>query len=409
MDAVFVFSEKAARDREGHIYIGTSLTQEVFDRYLEHFDHLIVMMRREEAAFDDPALLAGMNLLTDSRIRVVFLPDTLDSARHFVDPRIRRDIREILEREIGFGNAVILRLHSYYSYIAAKICVKRGIPYLAEAVGCPFDSLSHHSIKGKILAPSAVLRMRYSMRHASYAIYVTRRFLQKRYPTRGMIASVSDVELAPLDDEILEKRLDKIRDYAEQPEKKLLIGTAAAVHIAYKGHRFVFKALANLKKQGCCRFEYHMAGGGDNSKLRKLAHDLNIEELVVFDGQMAHSQIFNWLDALDLYIQPSEQEGLSRALIEAMSRALPALASDVGGNPELLESSCIHKCGDVREIKRALLALTPERMLKMAERNFREAGKYEKKQLQRKRKKVLAAYAEKAASSFAELTAIRSV
>ena len=100
MDAVFVFSEKAARNREGHIYIGTSLTQEVFDRYLEHFDHLIVMMRREEAAFDDPALLAGMNLLTDSRVRVVFLPDTLDSARHFLDPRIRSDIREILEREM---------------------------------------------------------------------------------------------------------------------------------------------------------------------------------------------------------------------------------------------------------------------------------------------------------------------
>ena len=92
-----------------------------------------------------------------------------------------------------------------------------------------------------------------------------------------------------------------------------------------------------------------------------------------------------------------------------MSRALPAFASDIGGNPELLDSSCIHKCGDVREIEQALMALTPERMLKMAERNFREAGKYEKKKLHRKRKKVLAAYAERAASFFEELTAIRSV
>ena len=409
MDAVFVFSEKAARDREGRIYVGTSLPQEVFDRYLEYFDHLIVMMRREEAAFEDPALLAGMNLLTDSRIRVVFLPDTLDSARHFVDPRIRRDIREILEREIGFGNAVILRLHSYYSYIAAKICVKRGIPYLAEAVGCPFSSLWHHSLKGKLLAPFAAIQMRYCMWNAAYAMYVTRRFLQRRYPTKGISIPLSDVELLSIDPEIMKKRRDMIRSLANNPHRKLRIGTAGAVHVPYKGHRFVCRALAGLKAKGICRFEYHLAGGGDDSRIRELVRNLDIEDLIVFEGQMAHDQIYSWLDSLDLYIQPSEVEGLSRALIEAMSRALPAFASDIGGNPELLDSSCIHKCGDVREIEQALLALTPERMLKMAERNFREAGKYEKKKLHRKRKKVLAAYAERAASFFEELTAIRSV
>lgn len=409
MDAVFVFSEKAARDREGCTYIGTSLSQEVFDRYLEHFDHLIVMMRREEAAFGDPGRLGGMNLLTDPRIRVVFLPDTLDSANHFADPRIRRDIRKILEREIGFGNAVILRLHSYYSYIAAGICVKQGIPYLAEAVGCPFSSLRHHSLKGKLLAPSSALQMRYCMWHAAYAVYVTKCFLQRRYPTKGISVSLSDVELLAADPEILEKRCDKIRSLKEHPHRKIRIGTAGAVHVPYKGHRFVLRALAGLKTKGCCRFEYHLAGGGDESRLRELARDLDIEDLVVFEGQMAHDQIYSWLDSLDLYIQPSEVEGLSRALIEAMSRALPALASNVGGNPELLEPSCIHRCGNVREIEKALLALTPDRMLEMAERNFREAGKYDKKRLQRKRRKVLAAYSKQAVSFFESRAAVRSV
>ncbi len=409
MDAVFVFSEKAARDREGRTYIGTSLSQEVFDRYLEHFDHLIVMMRREEAAFEDPARLEGMNLLTDPRIRVVFLPDTLDSANHFVNPRIRKDIRKILEREIGFGNAVILRLHSYYSYIAAGICVKRGIPYLAEAVGCPFISLWHHSLKGKLLAPSSALQMRYCMWHAAYAVYVTKYFLQRRYPTKGISVSLSDVELLAADPEILEKRCEKIRSLKENPDRKLRIGTAGAVHVPYKGHRFVLRALAGLKTKGCCRFEYHLAGGGDESRLRELARDLDIEDLVVFEGQMAHDQIYSWLDSLDLYIQPSEQEGLSRALIEAMSRALPAFASNVGGNPELLEPSCIHRCGNVREIEGALLALTPDKMLEMAERNFQEAGKYDKDRLQQKRRKVLTAYSKQALSFFESRAAVRSV
>lgn len=400
MDAIFVFGDKAAQDREGRLYTGTSFSQEIFDRYLEHFDHLTLLMRKANIDPEDQASLGRMNLLTDQRINIVFLPDTLDSVKNFADPRVRKIIREILEEQIGAGNAVILRMHSNYSYIAARICVKRGIPYLAEAVGCPWDSLTHHSIKGKLLAPSAVFQMRYCMRHAAYAIYVTSHFLQKRYPTKGKSASVSDVELLPQEEEVLNNRRAKILALKEEPSRRLRIGTSGSVQVAYKGQRFVFKALAGLKAKGTCRFEYHLAGGGDDRVLRKLAEDLGIEDLIVFEGMMPHEQIYRWLDEMDLYIQPSEQEGLSRALIEAMSRALPAFASDVGGNPELLDPACIHKCGDVNEIEKALAGLTPERMLELAERNYHHAGKYQKTRLQKKRRKVLAEFAEEAAEFY---------
>lgn len=405
MDAVFVFSEKAARDQEGRTYIGTSFSQEIFDRYLEYFDYLTIIMRRDEKAFKDESYLAGMNLLTDPRIRIVFLPDTMDSVSHFANPYIRREIRRTLEDEIGFGKAVILRMHSYNSYVAARICVKRRIPYLAEAVGCPWDSLTHHSLKGKILAPIAVSQMRYSMRHAAFAVYVTRSFLQKRYPSKGKCISVSDVELLPPVEKTLDDRLERIKKWGKEPNQKLIIGTAGSVQVAYKGQRFVFKALADLKRRGICRFDYHLAGGGDNSVLRRLAKSLDIEDIVFFDGMMPHDQIYNWLDGLDVYIQPSEQEGLSRALIEAMSRALPSFASDVGGNPELLNPFCIHKCGDVEEIKKELTYLTSDKMLEMAEQNFNKARKYERNRLQIKRRRVLSAYEKMAALFFSEQNA----
>lgn len=400
MDAIFVFGDKAVRDGDGRLYTGTSFSQEIFDRYLEHFDHLTLLMRSANVDPEDHESLSRMNLLTDERIRIVFLPDTMDSLKDFVDPGIRRNIRKILEEQIVAGNAVILRMHSYYSYIAAQICVKRGIPYLAEAVGCPWSSLSHHSLKGKLLAPPAAAQMRYCMRHASYAIYVTKHFLQKRYPTKGKCASVSDVELLSQQEAVLEKRRARILALKEEPSRKIRIGTSGSVQVAYKGQRFVFKALASLKSKGICRFEYHLAGGGDDRVLRKLAEDLGIEELIIFEGMMPHEQIYRWLDEMDLYIQPSEVEGLSRALIEAMSRALPAFASDVGGNPELLDPSCIHKCGDVSEIEKELSELTPERMLKLAERNYHHVEKYQKTCLQKKRRKVLAEYAVKVAEFY---------
>ena len=400
MDAIFVFGDKAAQDSNGRLYTGTSFSQEIFDRYLEHFDHLTLLMRKANIDPEDRESLGRMNRLTDKRISIVFLPDTMDSVRNFADPAVRKTIREILEEQIGAGNAVILRMHSYYSYIAARICVKRGIPYLAEAVGCPWDSLTHHSIKGKLLAPIAVVQMRYCMRHASYAIYVTRQFLQKRYPTKGKCASVSDVELLPQKEEVLNNRRAKILSLKEEPSRRLKIGTSGSVQVAYKGQRFVFKALAGLKAKGINRFEYHLAGDGNDRVLRKLAEDLGIRDLIFFEGMMPHDQIYGWLDDMDLYIQPSEQEGLSRALIEAMSRALPAFASDVGGNPELLNPSCIHKCGDVNEIEETLEGLTPEKMLELAELNYHRTEEYQNTRLQKKRRKVLAEYAEKAAEFY---------
>lgn len=392
MDAVFVFGDRIALDQDGRLYTGTSFSQEVFDRYLNCFDRLTLLMRKSPIDPLDRTAFAGLNPLTSDRIDVVFLPDTVASVKDFVDLRIRSEIRSILEEQIVRQKAVILRLQSYYSFEAARICVKRRIPYLAEAVVCPWDSLMHHSLKGRILAPFEAAQMRYSMKNASYAIYVTKHFLQKRYPTNGISTAISDVELLPSDEAVLKNRLKKISALKSQ-SRTLRIRTAGSVQVAYKGQRFVFKALARLKKEGSCSYQYHLAGGGDNSALSKLARHLDIEDLIVFEGMMSHEKMFEWLDSLDLYLQPSQVEGLSRALVEAMSRGLPAFASDAGGNPELLDPECIHKRESVSEIAEELTRLTPEKMYQMARRNYREAGKYQKEFLSEKRRRFLEEFA----------------
>ncbi len=392
MDMVFVYEDKIARDAEGNYYTGSAFSQEIFDRYLQHFDHITLLMRKADVNPDDTETLGRMNHISTEKIDVVLLPNTTASVRTYLNPRIRKEFKRTVLEELSPGRAVVIRAPSGSGTIAAGYCHAHGIPYLAEAVGCPWDSLWNHSLKGKILAPNAVKYFRRTMRNADYAVYVTSEFLQRRYPTKGKSAAISDVELLPVDENVLEKRLLKIRNHSG----KIKLATAAAVNVTYKGQQYVIKALARLKAKGKTGFEYHLAGGGDTSVLRALAQRFGVADQVVFEGSLPHDAMFLWLDDMDVYIQPSLQEGLPRAVVEAMSRGLPVLGSRTGGIPELLGEGCIFPRKDTKAIAKLLQQLTPGQMVSMAEKNFDHAKQFRKDLLEERRYDFYADFAEAA-------------
>lgn len=392
MDMVFVYEDKIAQDAAGNYYTGSAFSQEVFDRYLKHFDHITLLMRKADVDPNDVETLGKMNRVYSDKIDVVILPNTAASLRSFVDPHIHVQFKHAVLKELKPNRAVIIRAPSNSGTIAADYCHAHGIPYLAEAVGCPWDSLWNHSLKGKVLATGMWKDFRRMMRNADYAVYVTSAFLQQRYPTNGKSTAISDVELQPMDDSILEKRLEKIRSYSGT----FKIGTAGALHVAYKGQRYVIEALSKLKDQGNTNFEYHLAGGGDPTVLQTLAEQLGVSDQVIFDGVLRHEQMFTWFDDLDLYIQPSTVESMPRALIEAMSRGLPALGSIVGGIPELLGKECVFPRKNVEVITELLIQLHSEGMHSMAKRNFARAKQFQKELLEKKRFDFYSAFAAEA-------------
>ena len=53
MDMVFVYEDKIAQDSNGNYYTGSAFSQAVFDRYLQVFDHITLLMRKADVDPDD--------------------------------------------------------------------------------------------------------------------------------------------------------------------------------------------------------------------------------------------------------------------------------------------------------------------------------------------------------------------
>jgi glycosyltransferase involved in cell wall biosynthesis len=69
--------------------------------------------------------------------------------------------------------------------------------------------------------------------------------------------------------------------------------------------------------------------------LEKEARVLGLEDKVVFIGQ--RDDIQNVIPLMDISVLSSRSEGMSNALLESMAAAKPVIASNVGGNPEVVE------------------------------------------------------------------------
>ncbi len=163
MDMVFVYEDKLAQDTAGNYYTGSAFSQEVFDRYLQHFDHITLLMRKANVDPNDTEILGRMNRINSEKIDVVILPDTTASVKAYLNPHVHAEFKRIVLNELKPDRAVIVRAPSRSGTIAADYCHAKGIPYLVEAVGCPWDSLWNHSLRGKVLAPRVWKQFRRTM------------------------------------------------------------------------------------------------------------------------------------------------------------------------------------------------------------------------------------------------------
>jgi glycosyltransferase involved in cell wall biosynthesis len=291
--------------------------------------------------------------------------------------------RSSLESAIERADAVIVRLPSEVGLAAGDIARRLGKPLLTEVVACVGDGLrSHGRWAARLYAPLAVRRMQRAVARSDWTVYVTAEFLQRRYPSSGQDVAVSDVQLPTTDEAVLERRLRRI-SAARGP---VAFGMVAAMFHDEKRVDVAIRALAAARRSGA-EASLTIAGPGDVMTLGALAERLGVRDHVHFVGVLLPGRpVFDFLDGVDVYLQTSYQEGLPRALLEALSRALPALGSDVGGTRELLSEPWLHQRGDVKTLAAQIVTLSDRSLhASLARQSFARSAPYGADQLDQRR------------------------
>lgn len=363
---------------ENEYYSNGSFSKEAIMRYTSIFEEVRFVSRQIQ--MDQRP--NNMSIATCDGVTFVEIPNFKSMKNYHKKTKASKIIRN----EVKSCDAVIARLPSSIGAIAVKYAKEFKKPYLIELVACPWDEYWNHSIKGKLMAPYNYISTKKKVKDSLYTVYVTNEFLQNRYPTNGKHTNCSNVALTEFDDNVLDRRLNKIQSM--QNKGKIVIGTTAAVNVRYKGQQYIIQALGDLKKQGIDYFEYQIVGGGNQGFLKSVAEKYDVLDQINFLGAMPHNKVFEWLETVDVYTQPSRQEGLPRALIEAMSRAVPAFGARTAGIPELLENQFIfsNTRKNIDEIIEILKSFDKETMINQSKRNFEESKKYDKNVIEERRR-----------------------
>ena len=155
----------------------------------------------------------------------------------------------------------------------------------------------------------------------------------------------------------------------------ILVGTVGRLDPVKNFDIFIRSAEMVLKEFPQVKFL--LVGDGPIRKdLELLVSELGLSRHVIFLGE--RNDVAELLNVMDIFVLPSKSEGLSNTILEAMSVGLPVIATNVGGNPELVidgETGVLIQPWDASVLAAAIINLLRdnEKRKKMGDAGFIKA------------------------------------
>lgn len=171
---------------------------------------------------------------------------------------------------------------------------------------------------------------------------------------------------------------------SQNPRVKLLfIGRL----IPRKGFQRVIQALPKVRALAKRLFEIEVVGtGAAREELDGLAEELKVSDLIRYAGTIPYDQLEKAYQSADVFVLTSLSEGMPSVILEAMGCGLPVVASNVGGNNEIVkegENGYLIEGEDIETLAQKLAALINDEDLRtrLGQRSREMALQYDWKEI----------------------------
>ncbi len=354
------------RTSDGAVWGHASFGPSAWDRYLEAFERVQVV-GRVRGAVPEPG---SVRIDHPPNISVHALP-------YYEGPaglvKAGRAVRQSLATLVAADSAFMIRVPTTAGNTITRALIRSCRPYGVEVVGDPADVFAagvvEHPLR-PVIRSATVQLTRIQCRHATTAVYVTRKHLQRRYPPGANTFVVAATNV------VLPKGALAAGSRRYSRGCRPTVVSVGSMDQMYKGFDVLIKATAIARDRGA-PFEVRIVGDGRyREALEALSRIHSLEGSVTFTGQLTSEGVRSELAGAHLFVLASRTEGMPRALIEAMAAGLPSIGSRVGGIPELLEAEDLVPPGDASALADAINSLLddPARCATQSDRNKRLAA-----------------------------------
>lgn len=230
-------------------------------------------------------------------------------------------------RRLGLNKSSIDVIDAHYFYpdgvAAALLARDLGVPFVVTARGTDLNVLPTY--------PAVRRQIIWAAQRAAAAITVSGALREK----------LLELGIAPAKSAVLRNGvdLDVFKPVERDAARKKLSLTGFTMLsvgnlVPLKGHDLAIEALTTLTD--CTLI---IAGGGPlRDALQSRADALGVGTRLRLLGEVPHGQLAELYSAADVFVLMSEREGWANVLLESMACGTPALATQVGGNAEIVAS-----------------------------------------------------------------------
>lgn len=378
MKVVVAVEHRFDRTPDGAVWTQTGFAHSYWSRYLDVFDEVTVLARVR----DVPTIPLGWIRADGERVSLAPVPYYLGPWQYLLKAsQVQRAARDAIN-----GNDAVILYSSQIANCVEPRLRQTGHPYGLYVIADPYDVFAPGSVKSPLrpfLRWWFPRQLRRQCVHATAAAYITERSLQRRYPP-GSETFSTYYSMAELLDKTCVS-VPRSPQPADSPLTLIAVGTLAQL---YKAPDAAIEAVAICVREGLDIKLVWVGDGKHRAEMEALVASRGLGERVCFRGQLtAGDAVRAELNRADLFIMPSYQEGLPRAMVEAMAQALPCIGSTVGGIPELLASEDLVPPGDAAALANKIREVVTDRdrMARMSARNLNKAKEYTDEVLRERR------------------------